>query len=132
MKISDFNITGKPIPEDVADKIEEFHLHPLRWVNACCDFDVKVSAKSGYRPRAWELSHGRGGNSQHCYYHKGATDVTCDNFNINKDELLKVLIEETEYTRFAVYNTFIHCDYAHDIDDRWVFNSKWQRQYQIS
>lgn len=130
MKISDFNISGKPIPEDVADKIEMYHLHPLRMVDACMPVKVWVSAKSGYRSRAWELEHGRSGNSQHCFYGKGATDVTCENFKENKDELLKVLIEETEYTRFAVYSSFIHCDYALSTE-RWVFNDKWVRQYEI-
>lgn len=127
LKISDFCIVQEPTPLDVVDKIEEFHLHPLRMVDACCDFKVMVSANSGYRPRKYELSKGRSGNSQHCFYGKGAVDVTCEDFKENKDKLLEVLIEETEYTRFAIYNTFIHCDYAHQVENRWVFNSRWER-----
>jgi len=127
MRISDFCIVDKPTPLDVIDKIEEFHLQPLRMVNACADFNVFVSANSGYRPRAYELSKGRKGNSQHCFYGKGAVDVTCEDFKENKDKLLEVLIEETEYTRFAIYNTFIHVDYAHQVENRWVFNSRWER-----
>lgn len=130
MKLSDFNISGKPIPEDVADKIEEYHLQPLRNVNKCLPVKVWPSAKSGYRPRWWELEKGRSGNSQHCFYGKGATDVTCVNFKGNKEKLLKTLIQETEYTRFAMYDSFIHCDYAID-GERWVFDSNWVRQYQI-
>ena len=133
MKISDFNISGKPIPEDVADKIEQYHLHPLRMVDACMPVKVWPSAKSGYRPRWWELEHGRDGNSQHCFKGMGATDVTCENFQENKDELLKVLIEETQYTRICEYNTFYLLDYAMS-DERWLFKSikgKWLMQYQI-
>lgn len=130
MKISDFNISGQPIPEDVADKIELYHLTPLRRVEECLDLKVWPSAKSGYRPRWWEIKMGREGNSQHCFYGKGATDVTCDDFKNNRHILLEALIQETEYTRFAIYNTFIHCDYAID-GERWVFDSKWVRQYQI-
>lgn len=132
MKISDFNISGKDIPEDVADKIHEFHLKPLERVNMVnTKLNARPSVKSSYRPRWWELEKGRSGNSQHCYYGKGATDVTCDDFQEQKDDLLEELIENTNYTRFAIYNTFIHCDYAHDITERWVFDKKWKRLYQI-
>ena len=131
MKISEFNISGKPIPEDVADKILEHHLRPLEKVNKAEPLlNAKPSLKSCYRPRWWELDRGRNGDSQHCFYGKGANDITCDNFSENKDILLKTLIEETKYTRFAVYRTFIHADYAFQ-DERWVFNSRWERQYQI-
>lgn len=131
LKVSDFNISGKDIPEDVADKILEYHLKPLEKVNKTEPLlNASPSLKSSYRPRWWELQMGRDGDSQHCFYGKGATDVTCENFKENKDVLLKTLIENTEYTRFAVYNSFIHCDYAIQ-DERWVFNSRWVRQYQI-
>ncbi len=131
LKISDFNISGKPIPEEVVDKIYEYHFKPLIKVNEVEPLlNARPSLKSSYRPRWWELEKGRSGNSQHCYYGKGATDVTCDNFKDNQDVLLKILIEETDYTRFAVYRSFIHVDYAMQ-DERWVFNSSWERQYQI-
>jgi len=29
----------------------------------------------------------------------------------NKNKLLKQIIEQTSYTRVALYNSFIHCDY---------------------
>lgn len=129
MKISDFNISGQPIPEDVVDKIYEYHFIPLSKISA--KLNAKPSVKSSYRPRWWELKMGRSGNSQHCYYGKGATDVTCDDFKENKYSLLDELIGKTEYTRFAMYDTFIHCDYAHSIDDRWVFDNNWKRLYKI-
>ncbi|MCR9263293.1 MAG: hypothetical protein NXH86_04005 [Flavobacteriaceae bacterium] len=133
MKISDFNISGKDIPQDVADKILDFHLRPLERVQECVSFKISVSQNSGYRPRWWELNKGRSGNSQHCFYGKGATDVTCDDFKTNKDALLEALISETEYTRICEYETFYHVDYALS-DERWMFknvNGKWIRQYEI-
>jgi len=130
MKISDFNISGKDIPQDVADKILDFHLRPLERVQECVSFKISVSLKSGYRPRWWELNKGRSGNSQHCFYGKGATDVTCDDFKTNKDALLEALISETEYTRICEYETFYHVDYAMQ-DERWVFNKDWERMYRL-
>lgn len=131
-KISDFNISGEPIPEDVADKILRYHIEPMNEVAATVPFEVMVSARSGYRSRKWELSKNRSGNSQHVFRGNGAVDWTCEDFESNKDEFLEALIEKTGYTRFAVYNTFIHCDYAHQIENRWVFNSKWQRIREIN
>ncbi|WP_421809073.1 hypothetical protein [Flagellimonas sp.] len=130
MKISDFNISGKDIPQDVADKILDFHLRPLERVQECVSFKISVSQKSGYRPRWWELNKGRSGNSQHCFYGKGATDVTCDDFKDNFNEFLGALIDNTDYTRFAIYDSFIHCDYAMQ-DERWVFNKDWERMYRL-
>ena len=127
--ISDFNISGQPIPEDVADKILEYHLIPGNRVRNKLGFAIWPSVKSSYRPRKWELSKGREGNSQHTFKAEGATDWTCLDFDNNLDLFLKTLIKETSYRRFAVYDTFIHCDYAGL--DRWVFNSKWERLYKI-
>lgn len=132
MKISDFNITGQPIPESVADKILEYHLKPLECVNiANTKLNARVSVKSSYRSRAYELKRGRSGTSQHCFFGKGATDITCDDFKNQKDDLLEELIQNTTYTRLAIYKSFIHADYAIQ-DERWLFNSKWQRVRQIS
>jgi len=127
MNISDFNITGEAIPEDVADKIVKHHLVHLWEVEKVLPYEVFVSAKSGYRSYKYELSKGREGNSQHCFFGKGAADITCEDFKENKEELLQALIDKTSYTRFAIYNSFIHCDHAHQIDNRWLFNSNWER-----
>jgi len=109
--ISDFNISGNPIPEAIADKILKWHILPLQRVRDKLNLAVWASQKSGYRSVAWEKSKGRGGGSQHTFKGKGATDVTCHKFKDNKDRLIKLLIEETDYTRIAVYNSFVHCDY---------------------
>lgn len=131
MKLSDFNITGKPIPPDVADKIVEYHLLPLMQIDKENeDLGIFVSANSGYRPRWYELERGREGNSQHCFYGKGAVDLSCKDFKDNKWHLLGLLVDCTEYSRFAVYDTFIHVDYAL-LTERWVYDSKWIKQYQL-
>lgn len=154
MKISDFNISGKDIPEEVADKILEYHIRPIQKASDYLGYDLACSKKSGYRPLWWEQLKGRDG-SQHMFLGLGASDITTaeirqmqidvskgkvkyseyiefatKHFAEKKQEILQVLIENTEYTRFAVYNSFIHCDYAIQ-DERWVFDSKWVRQYRI-
>ena len=131
INISDFNITGKPIPQDIADKIVKYHLIDLWEVEKVLPYEIFISQNSGYRPYSYEIAKGRKGNSQHCFFGKGAADITCENFKENKEELLKALIEKTGYTRFAVYNSFCHVDFAHQIDNRWVFNSKWERLYEV-
>lgn len=110
-KISEFNISGEDIPEDIADKILKWHILPAQRVRNILDIPMWASQKSGYRSLKWEKSKGRSGNSQHVFKDKGAVDWTCYRFSENKDKFLKYLIEETDYTRLAVYNSFIHCDY---------------------
>jgi len=131
-KLSDFNISGNPIPEDVADKILLYHILPLNKVRAHLGIPVWPSAKSGYRSLSWERSKGRSGNSQHVFKGKGATDVTCEDFDENKGALLDALIKLTDYTRFCMYDSFIHVDYAGL--ERWVYEDMkggWVRQFQI-
>lgn len=140
--ISDFCISTIDIPVNVADKILLYHVIPLNAVQDCCPFKVSVSLNSGYRPYVWEIARGRDGNSEHTFGQrkvssfidkKGAVDITCDDFHLNKGALLDILIEKTDYLRFAVYNTFIHADYK-DLDNgkkrlfipnskgKWIFN----------
>jgi len=109
--ISDFNISGNPIPEQVADKILKWHIIPLQRVRDVFNGAIWASQKSGYRSRHWERSKGRSGNSQHVFLGKGAVDWTCRNFPSNHERLLELIIKETDYTRMAIYNSFIHCDY---------------------
>ena len=140
MKISDFNISGNDIPEKIADKILEFHLNPMNKVQDCVPYTVKPSVKSGFRPFDWEKSHGRSGTSQHCFgqqedltvkeSEKGATDWTCDDFKDNSEDLLDKMVEYTNYTRFCLYNSFIHADHKPTSSgQRQLFkisNGKWQ------
>lgn len=114
-KISEFNISGNAIPERIADAILIFHIAPMQVVRDILGFAIWPSLKSGYRPVSWERSHKRSGSSQHCFLDihggKGAVDWTCSEFSKNKQLLLSEIIKNTDYTRIAVYNTFIHCDY---------------------
>ena len=129
-KLSEFNISGQAIPEDVADKIYLYHIIPGNRVRDKLGLPMWPSENSGYRPRWWELHRGRSSDSQHVFKAKGAVDWNCKDFHQNHWLLLKFLIEETEYTRFAIYPTFIHCDYAIQ-GERWVFNDKWERLYSV-
>lgn len=120
--IQQFNISGEDIPQGVADKIIRFHMEPV-W-DIALEMGAYPSQNSSYRSETWEKSKGRSGNSQHTFKGKGATDWTCDNFLQNKEEFLGLLIENTDYIRFAVYSNFIHCDYKDTHNgERLVFDS---------
>lgn len=109
--ISEFIITGDHIPVVVADKILKYHIAPMGDVRKELGIPIFPSQKSGYRPEGWEHSHGRSGNSQHTFKDKGAVDWTCNNFTKHKNDFLRAIYDNTEYTRIAIYNSFIHCDY---------------------
>lgn len=115
---------NEAIPPVIADAILNYHVVPLSRTQEETPFDVYPSfdtpkQPSGWRPWIWEKARGRSGGSQHTFgqrevkilLHKGACDITCDDFKNNKDALLEALIEHTDYLRFAVYDTFIHADY---------------------
>ena len=117
--ISDFCISNEDVPKVIADRILEYHLNPMNAVQDATPFDVYPSQNSCWRPWVWEIARGRKGYSQHTFgqrenevvFEKGACDITCEDFEENKDALLEALIENTDYIRFAVYDTFIHADY---------------------
>lgn len=115
-KFKELVIDGNPIPVHVADKLLTYHIIPVSKVREELGLPITASMKSGYRPYEWEIAHGRSGNSQHVFEGKGAIDWTCKNFKVNRQELLELLVEHTDYTRFAVYNSFIHCDYKETSD----------------
>lgn len=110
-EISEFIITGKTIPVIIADKILKWHIVPMMTVRLEMGIAIWASQNSGYRPVSWEKAHGRSGNSQHTFKGKGAVDWTCKDFKLYKDEFLDSIINNTDYSRIAVYNNFIHCDY---------------------
>jgi hypothetical protein len=106
----------------------------MQKVRDSMDVPIWPSAKSGYRSVSWEKSHGRSGKSQHTFQGNGAVDWTCENFIANKKDFLRNIIKLTDYTRIAVYDTFIHCDYKDTTtgerqifksgnDSRWIFIS---------
>lgn len=124
--ISEFNISGEPIPQDIADKILKHHIEPMNPIREEIGMAIWPSENSGYRSYAWEKSKGRSGNSQHTFKSKGAVDWTCSDLDL----LEKHLIENTSYTRIARYSTFIHCDYKAEDGKRYYFksspSSKWE------
>jgi len=117
-KISEFVIKGAIIPSDVADKILKFHILPMQRVRDELAIPISASQRSGYRPVSWELSRGRSGNSQHTFKGMGAVDWTCSNFAQKKGLFLELIIQYTSYTRIAVYDGFIHCDYKPTSDGK--------------
>lgn len=112
-KLKEFIIT-KPnkISLEIADKLYHYHIIPMIPVREEMGVSMTASASSGYRPKWWELRKGRSGNSQHVFREKGAVDWTCSNFETNWEKMLDLMIYHTGYTRFAIYNSFIHCDHA--------------------
>ena len=51
--ISEFNISRKPIPQDIADKILKWHIVPMQRVRDIFGKAIWPSQKSGYRSKAW-------------------------------------------------------------------------------
>ena len=107
------------------------------------DFGKRIYCKdskgnrSGFRTYRWEVLRNRSGESEHTFGQgpngvidleaKGAVDWRCDNFQINKNELLKLIIEKTKYTRIVIYPFCFHCDYKKVEEDKRVIyksNSK--------
>jgi hypothetical protein len=135
--IKSYDITGKGFDKKVEQMVRVCHMEVLKKVEKSiereCGFKINlyVSLKSSWRPNWWEKLKGRSGFSEHTYNFMGATDITCENFEQNKNILLDALINHSSYTRLAVYKGFIHGDYKNDYDDSFVYNGKWQRQYKI-
>lgn len=123
------------VPLDIAKAIIQYHAEPINKVSNKIGIPIFVSKNSCYRPKEYELSKGRSGNSQHTFQEKhkfgvGAADYTARDLNI----LLDGLIKHTHYTRICLYTkkNFIHCDYKNNNSQRqyfedsgsgWVFKS---------
>lgn len=118
-KLKEFLIT-KPttISLDIADKLYWYHIIPMIPVREALGVPITASAFSGYRPEWYEKRRGRSGNSQHVFGGEGAVDWTCKNFSSNKNKLLKLMIKHTGYTRYAIYDGFIHADRKKTQDGR--------------
>lgn len=134
--IRSYDITGKGFDKKVEQMVRVCHMAPLMVVDGfickALGINIYVSMKSSWRPKWWETSKGRSGYSEHTYNFMGATDITCDDFENNKEVLLGYLMKHTNYTRLAVYNGFIHADYKNEWNDRYVYNSSWVRQYRFN
>lgn len=123
----EFCITGEVPPFEVIDKLWKYHILPMQAVRDELNAPITASSNSGYRPKEYELSKGRSGNSQHTFQDKGAVDWTAENL----DELLRLIMELTHYTRVAVYRDqhFIHCDYKATDGKRYLFESNSASQW---
>jgi hypothetical protein len=129
-KIESYDIANGGFPKDVEKKVRICHMMPLMIVDDLLkmkNIQIEISLRSSYRSLAWEKRKGRSGSSEHSFKGLGAVDLTCNDFAKNKDTLLDALKKTTDYTRLAVYNSFIHCDYKNDYDERIVYDSKWAR-----
>ena len=110
-KISELCIDkSKDVPQEIADKLLTYHIIPMNKVRFELDEPIFCSQNSGWRPREWELSRKRSGNSEHTFIKKGAIDWTAEDLK----RLFELILKHTKYTRIAVYPSarFIHCDYA--------------------
>lgn len=127
--ISEFNRTGEPIPERVADAILHYHIVPMSVVREELGAAIEVSRRSGHRPEEYELQKGRSGNSTHTFKvttkdpeGKGASDYTANDIEC----LLDLMIKHTGYTRICYYpnNKFIHTDYGFPERGRRLFTAQ--------
>ncbi len=125
--LSSYDIAGKGLPDKVETKVLVCHIAPLKLLEEHLGFDLFVSIKSGYRSVKWEKDHGRSGRSQHTYSNLGAVDLTFDDFNNKKDEVIQALADRTKYTRVAIYNSFLHIDYKNPQSERWLYDYNWKR-----
>jgi len=109
---------SKDVPQDIADKILLHHILVMNPVREQLGEPIYVSLHSGWRPYEWEIARGRSGGSQHVFIKKGAVDWTIGGVEKhetdgNFEDLFKLIVDLTPYTRIAVYPDarFIHCDY---------------------
>jgi len=113
------------LPLDVINKLLDYHIPILNDSRIKLSAPIIISDNSGYRPKSYELSMGRSGNSQHTFKGKGAVDITTDKENFAK---LVDIMMGSDYKRICIYNTFIHCDFYgekkklfYEDDGRWIF-----------
>jgi hypothetical protein len=106
--IEEMCITDTPLTLQEAETLSEYSIY-LSGVRKKLGTPLFISRKSGHRPRAYEISKGRTGNSEHSTFHlkgRGAVDL------IYSAELLEILKKDTFFTRICYYlnNNFIHAD----------------------
>lgn len=128
---SEFFINPEWITMDVCDKLWKMHIIPMADVRHELGVWVTASQKSGYRPKDHELKKGRSGNSQHTFEGLGAIDWTCQDFESKRNNFLHFILKHTEYTRLAIYDGFIHCDYKATDGNRYIFRSDTSSNWEL-
>lgn len=105
----EFYKKGTLVPYSIEKKIDR-HITELNPVRRGLGAKILISKHSGYRPRAYEVTKGRSGNSQHNFEGLGAVDLTSSDLV----GLLKLLVQTSSYTRICYYPNqgFIHCDWV--------------------
>lgn len=126
-KLDSYDIEGKGFPDKVKTKVLACHIPPLTHLQDILGISLYVSVKSGYRSKEWEMRHGRSGRSQHTFSYLGAVDLTFEDFNGQKDKVISALSRHTNYTRVAIYDSFLHLDYKNPQSERWVYDKNWKR-----
>ena len=113
-RIREYCIEQKPPTKKIAGHILKDHIEPMNKVRDEYGEPILVSKRSGYRPRAYEVSKGRPGTSQHNFEDThpkgtGAADYTAADLK----KVMELVIKNTDYNRICYYpnNNFIHCDY---------------------
>lgn len=140
-KISKNCIGNLPVPQEIIDKVIEYHTEPMNLVREELGIPIWASEESGFRPYIWEIARNRDGTSQHTFgqkksgiiykNEKGAHDWTCEDFVNNKDRFLKSILKNTKYTRIAIYRSFIHCDYKAKDGKVYIFNSNSKSEWEL-
>jgi len=107
-EVSEFHKPQFVLTKEIETKIQH-HIDILNPIREKLGIPIRISKRSGYRPKIYELSRGRSGNSQHTFKGKGAVDLTC---KLDQLQLLFELLQESEYTRICLYvnKNFIHAD----------------------
>ena len=125
--ISELCIIDDDLPQKVADKLLRYHIEPMCHVRDSLGSAIYASQNSGYRPVSYEKKKGRSGNSEHCFKGKGAVDWRADNMK----KLIKLIIEQTDYTRICFYpdKGFVHCDYKANDGKRYYYESDNQNNW---
>ena len=146
--ISDMCVIEELPPLIIVHKIMKYHIKPMNKV--FLDTNLRIlcldskGLKSGYKPYRWEISRAKDGMSEHTFgqgkkgkinlLKKGAACWRCDEFQLNKEKLIKSIIENTNYTRVVIYNCHVYTDYKNtngsmliyksNIDNNWILINK--------
>jgi len=110
--ISEFTEYDSDPSHETIKKIRDVHIPQLEKVRD--EVNKAIVIRSASRSISHELRQGRKGASQHVYKNgQGAVDVSLVNYSEKNLNLLEnAILDTTNYTRVARYQTFIHVDFA--------------------